>query len=80
MELITRYVANGDGVGVSIMVPHVVRHPRVKILPLDGFAPVEVAALWTGEPSPLLRTLLVEAQRYIRENWPNAALPDRLLG
>ncbi len=77
MELITRYVANGDGVGVSVLVPHVVRHPRVKILPLEGFAPVEVAALWTGEAAPLLRTMLDEAQRYIRENWPNAALPEQ---
>lgn len=78
MELITRYVANGDGVGASIMVPDLVEHPHVRILPLEGFAPIELAALWTGEPSPLLRSLLAEAQRYIRESWPTAALDGRL--
>jgi len=78
MELITRYVANGDGVGASIAVPHLVKGPQVRMLPLEGFAPVELAALWPGQPSPLLRTLLLECQRYVRESWPEAAVQDSL--
>ena len=80
MELITRYVANGDGVGVSIAVPDLIKHPRVRSLPLDGFAPVELAAVWPGEPTPLIRAVLAEIQRYIGEYWPAAAVPDKLPG
>jgi DNA-binding transcriptional LysR family regulator len=78
MELITQYVANGDGVGATVGVPDLVKHPQVRILPLEGFAPVELAALWHGDPSPLLRSLLEEVQRYIAESWPAAALDDRV--
>ena len=78
MELITRYVANGDGVGVSIAVPGMAMHPQVKILTLDGFAPIELAALWHGKASPLLRSVLSEMQRYIAESWPEAAVADKL--
>jgi len=78
MELITRYVANGDGIGASIAVPHLLNDTRVRVLALDDFPPLELSALWPGAPSPLLRTFLAEAQRYIRENWPQAALVDQL--
>ncbi len=80
MELITRYVANGDGVGVSIAVPDLIKHPRVRCLPLEGFAPVELAAVWPGEPTPLLRAVLAEIQRYITEFWPAAAVAEKLPG
>lgn len=80
MELIARYVANGDGVGVSIAVPGAAQHPLVKILPLEGFAPIELAALWHGKPAPLLRSVLSEMQRYIAESWPEAAVADKLVG
>jgi len=78
MELITQYVANGDGVGATVGVPDLVKHPQVRILPLEGFAPVELAALWHGDPSPLLRSLLEEVQHYIAESWPASALEDRV--
>ena len=80
MELITRYVANGDGVGVSIAVPDLIKHPRVRSLPLDGFAPVELAAVWPGAPTPLIRAVLAEIQRYIGEYWPVAAVLEKLPG
>ncbi|MCX6955597.1 MAG: LysR family transcriptional regulator [Verrucomicrobia bacterium] len=78
MELITQYVANGEGIGVNIGMPAVVRHPDVRVLPLDGFEPVELVALWHGEPTPLLRAVLEEIQRYVGESWPEAASADRL--
>jgi DNA-binding transcriptional LysR family regulator len=78
MDLITQYVANGDGVGANIGVPDLVRHPLVRVLPLEGFAPVELAAMWHGKPGPLLRVVLAEIQHYIREVWPAAAVADTL--
>jgi DNA-binding transcriptional LysR family regulator len=79
MELITQYVANGDGIGVNIALPAVVRHPDVRLLPLDGFGPVELVALWHGEETPVLRTVLDEIRRYVREAWPDAACADTRL-
>ena len=70
MDLVTRYVANGYGIGLSIHANEVVKHPLVRVLPLEGFELVEVAALWNGKPTPLLRAVLVEAQRYVQQTWP----------
>jgi DNA-binding transcriptional LysR family regulator len=78
LELITQYVANGHGIGVSVDLPGVSRHPRVRILPLEGFDPVEVAALWHGEPTPLIRAVLEEGQRYVRQLWPEWQCDDTL--
>ena len=79
LELITQYVANGHGIGVSVNLPGVSRHPRVRVLPLADFDAVEVAALWHGQPTPLIRAVLEEAQRYVRQAWPqwqcDGALP-----
>ena len=77
MELVTQYVANGDGVGVNIFIPEVVQHPRVRVLPLADFAQVEVAAMWHGEPTPLIRSFLEESQRYVAERLPALVYPDQ---
>ncbi len=70
LRLITQYVANGDGIGVSIAVPELVKHPSVRVLPLDGFEPLELAAVWQGEPAPVLQALLQEMRRYAAHFWP----------
>ncbi len=74
IDLVTRYVANGYGIGLTIDAPEVTRHPAVRVLPLEGFAPLEIAALWSGEPSPLVGALLQEAQRYVAKQWPAWAI------
>jgi DNA-binding transcriptional LysR family regulator len=78
LELITQYVANGDGIGVSVNLPGVTRHPQVRVLPLEDFAPVEVAALWHGPLTPILRAILEEGQRYVRQIWPQWQCDDVL--
>jgi len=50
----------------------------VRILPLDGFAPLEIGLRWTGEMTPLLRDTLLELQRYARETWPEWAIDEPL--
>jgi DNA-binding transcriptional LysR family regulator len=45
-ELAIQYVANGYGVGVTVQVPQLARHAGVRVLPLPGFGPVEIAAMW----------------------------------
>jgi DNA-binding transcriptional LysR family regulator len=70
IDLITRYVANGDGFGVNIGIDSVIKHRDVRALPLPGFAPVTMGLLWRADPSPMLRALIEEVQRYSRETWP----------
>lgn len=73
MDLITRYVANGYGIGLSVNLSGVARHPQVRILPLPDFEALEIAALWKGELTPLIRLALEEAQRYVAQQWPEWA-------
>ena len=70
IELVTRYVADGAGLGVSVDMPEAVRHRRVRVLPLTGFKPVEVVALLTGRPSPLVQKVLDEMLAYAQRRWP----------
>jgi DNA-binding transcriptional LysR family regulator len=76
MGLVTRYVANGYGIGVSLGDTEVVKHRDVRVLPLEGFTPVEIAALWSGEPSPLVQVVLDEARRFVVQHWPGLVVRD----
>ncbi|MBE7539216.1 MAG: LysR family transcriptional regulator [Opitutaceae bacterium] len=78
MGLVTRYVANGYGVGVNLGDTEVVRHSDVRALRLNGFDPIEIAALWSGEASPLVRVVLEESQRFVARHWPDRAVVDRV--
>jgi len=78
LDIITQYVANGYGIGLNVNLPGVSRHPQVRILPLEGFAPIEMAALWHGEPTPVIHAVLEEGQRYIRQTWPEWQSDDVL--
>jgi DNA-binding transcriptional LysR family regulator len=78
MDLVTRYVANDYGIGLSINAAEVVRHASVRVLPLDDFDSLEIAALWSGELTPLVRALLEEAQRYVAQQWPDWMSRDKL--
>jgi len=73
LDLVTWYVAHGHGVGVNLALPELVRHRDVRVLPLEGFDPVELIALWRDEATPMLRTLIAECRSYGRENWPQYA-------
>lgn len=78
MELVTRYVAMGEGVGVNVAVPDIIRHPQVRVLPLEDFNLIELAAVWSGELTPLLRAVLGELQRHAAKHWPQARCDDKL--
>ncbi len=77
LDIIGWYVANGYGIGLSVEAAEAKR-PGVRILPLEGFGPLEVAALWRGQPTPLIRAVLEEGQRYVRQIWPQWQCDDTL--
>ena len=76
LELITQYVANDGAFGVSVQLPEIVKHRDVRVLPLEGFEPLELAVVWRGEPTPLIRLALQEIQTYVRATWPAAAIVE----
>lgn len=73
LDLISEYVARGEGFGVSVDVPGVASHPKVRRVPLDTFAPVEIAIVWAGKPSLLVQAFVAEAQRLVAQDWPASA-------
>lgn len=67
---VTSYVAQGQGIGVSLDLPTLVRDPKVRVLPLPGFAPAEIAVLWRAPARPLLQSMLEVIGQRARDLWP----------
>lgn len=78
LDLITRYVANGYGIGLSVDAGEIVRHPRVSVLELPGFEPVVVTAFWKGSLTPIVREILEEMQHYALHLWPAWCCDDAI--
>jgi DNA-binding transcriptional LysR family regulator len=62
IDLVETYAACGFGIGLSILVPKARTPPNLRVLPLPGFPPIGVGALWRGKSSPLLQAFLEEFQ------------------
>jgi len=62
VDLIEAYVASGLGIGVSAAIPKKTLSPKLRSLPLEGFPPVTIGALWRGRKTPLLQAFLDELQ------------------
>lgn len=67
VELVQTYVANGYGIGVTVGVPGMKLHPQIRVLPLEGFEPVQFGALWQGGKNPLLEAFLKIAKAAARK-------------
>ncbi|MEO6003255.1 MAG: LysR family transcriptional regulator [Opitutus sp.] len=78
LDLVTRYVANGYGIGLSVNAGEVIKHPQVRVLELPGFEPVEIAAFWNGALTPIVRATLGEMQSYAQRLWPQWCCQDPL--
>lgn len=77
VELVTRYVANGDGYGVNVAVAPVIKQRDVRVLPLADFEPMVMGLLWRGEPTGVVQAMIDEARRYAHETWPKWAAEKR---
>lgn len=72
-DLVTRYVANGYGIGVTVDLPALVADRGVRVVPLPGFDPVEVMALWCKSSTALHQEVRAEITRRARELFPAVA-------
>jgi len=62
ISLVECYVTNGFGIGLTTAVPGTHCHPQVRRIPLDGFHPVTMGAVWAGKLSPIARHFLAEVE------------------
>jgi len=62
IDLVETYVANGYGIGLSVIVP-TAKLKAVRALPLDGFDPVPFGVFWQGKPTPVLQALVNTIQQ-----------------
>lgn len=60
IELIEVYVSQGFGFGLTVAIPGWKHGTGVRAIPLPGFDPVQIAAVWRGGPDPLLKALVLE--------------------
>ena len=67
LDLIETYVANGFGVGLYVQAPKAPLCTAVRTVPLPGFAPVIVGAMWRGKTSLLLKAFLDEMQLHAKK-------------
>jgi len=63
LELIDQYTALGFGVGLSVVVPGLKRESGLRVLPLQKFPPVTIAALWSGELTGPAATFLGDVKK-----------------
>jgi DNA-binding transcriptional LysR family regulator len=66
IDLIETYVANGFGIGLSVLIPKAKSSASVRIVPLQDFSPVVMGALWRGKTSSLLQAFLDELQLHAK--------------
>jgi len=66
LDLVATYVANGFGIGVSVVVPQVELPRNVRALPMTGFSPIVIGALWQGRLSPVTQALLGELKKRVQ--------------
>ena len=66
MDLICDYVLRGFGVGIGVQIPGLEVAQGVKALPLDGFSPLVIGAIFQGEPKALVRDFIKLAKQHVK--------------
>jgi DNA-binding transcriptional LysR family regulator len=58
LDVLEAYVANGYGIGLTVVVPKRPPSDRVRLLPLADFPPATIGALWQGKRTPITQAFL----------------------
>lgn len=76
LDLVARYVANGDGIGLSVLVDPKAKPRGVRVLPLEGFTPVTMGALWRGQATGPVQAAIDGVRDYATKRWPEWACAE----
>ena len=71
-DLVQRYVANGYGIGVTVQVPALPWAKGVRVVPLPGFGPVEIVAMWCQSSTALHQEVRAAITERARQLFPAA--------
>jgi DNA-binding transcriptional LysR family regulator len=63
LKLVETYVAHGYGIGLSVAIPKGKIDPALRALPLPGFPPVTLGALWQGKITPVMQAFLAGVEQ-----------------
>jgi len=66
LALIEAYVEHDYGIGLYVSIPRYSYSPSLRVLPLPGFPPVVLGAIWPGKKTPVIQAFLDEIQGRIR--------------
>jgi DNA-binding transcriptional LysR family regulator len=67
LGLIEAYVSNGFGIGLTLHIPKMPVAPELRLVPLAGFPPIDVGALWLGKRTRLMDDFVEECHQ--RAKW-----------
>jgi DNA-binding transcriptional LysR family regulator len=70
LELIETYVAEGFGFGATVVVPGVQLGAGLRHLPLAGFEPLTIGAVWRNGSSPLVPVFVEILEKYAKSLSP----------
>jgi len=57
-ESLEAYVADGEGIGVSVTIPGRSHPPTLRALPLRGFPTIPIGMIWRRHPTPVVSALM----------------------
>ena len=60
LDLMATYVAGGLGIGLSVFIPRINFPANVRALPLPGFPPIAIGAMWRGKATPIIQACFDE--------------------
>src|SRR2546426_4401197 len=63
VELVQTYVANRQGVGLSVIVPMAKENPKLRSLSLEDFKPVIFGVMYHNNPTPIVQAFLQAVQQ-----------------
>lgn len=72
LDLVTRYVADGEGIGLNVALGRRSSVPGVRVLPLDGYTPLTMGALWSKPTAEMVPRLVEAVRAHARTQWPEA--------
>lgn len=77
-DLVSIYVRNGLGAGLSVRTPALEKDPSLKVLPLGGFPTLPIGAFWRGKLGEIPQVLVNELLEHSRKfTGPETAAPGK---